>query len=287
LSKRFKGHPAVIGYDLINEPTKGDWESQLLPLYNHAAKIIHKNDPTKIIFVEPVGGRLSLGPGLTIAPSMAWQKPAFTNYSLATHYYDLQVLALGGPVFGSLTDFTNSEVQKIADLAKAWNAPVWLGEFGTPAITKRGHEVSRLYMEKLYAQWNKHLFSGAEWAYTPNWNPITYDGWNYEDGSIVDDKGNFRHFRMRPYAERISGEPLEMVDNLDKNKRTESFSVVWENKPAAGKTVIFAPRSIFPGDVFFTVQPAEMECKYDENTWVECRSKNEGKHKLVIHTARE
>jgi len=52
IARRFGDHPAVIGYDLMNEPI-GDEVSQLAPLYEDAGAAIRDVDPDGILFIEP------------------------------------------------------------------------------------------------------------------------------------------------------------------------------------------------------------------------------------------
>lgn len=217
LAARFHSEPAVIGYDLLNEPTRGDWHSQLLPLYSDAAQTVRAMDDSKILFVEPVAGRISLGPGLVIAPGM--RKPDFENIALAPHFYDLQMLGFGHHLLGRWSDFTETEIDDIERTAQRWNVPVWIGEFGHPKAGANV-EAARVYLEGLYAQWNRRFYSAMEWSYIPTWSPTRLDDWNAEDASIVDERGGLRHFRPRPHAGRVSGTPLRMIDQLSPTART-------------------------------------------------------------------
>ncbi len=283
VAERFRREPAVIGYDLLNEPTRGDWDSQLLPLYTDAARAIRAVDPTKILFLEPVAGRVSLGPGMVISPRM--RKPEFDNFAFAPHFYDLQMLGLGRHLLGWWSDFSEIEISDIERTAGRWNVPVWIGEFGHP---KAGAdlELARRYLEGLYAQWNRRFFSAMEWSYIPTWTPARQDDWNAEDASIVDNQGNLRHFRPRPHAVRIAGTPVKMEDRLAATtRRTQSFTLEWENDPSAGETVAFAPQAIFPAKPVLEVWPPEAVCAYDSGARVICRSARAGNHRLVIRSS--
>lgn len=283
LAARFRSESAVIGYDLLNEPTRGDWASQLLPLYTDAAQMVRSMDNTKIIFVEPVAGRISLGPGLVVAPGM--RKPDFENLALAPHFYDLQMLSLGRHLFGRWSDFSETEIDDIENIAQRWNVPVWIGEFGHPRAGEN-IEAARQYLEGIYGQWNRRFYSALEWSYIPSWTPERRDGWNGEDASVVDGQGRLRHYRPRPHAVRVSGTPTRMLDELTEPARTTaSFTLDWDNRPETGETRLFAPKTIFAGPVAVDVSPAEMVCRFENEIHVVCRSARRGPHHLTIRPA--
>lgn len=51
-AETFAENPAVIGYDLLNEPF-GDEVTEIGPLYEDIAKRIRKHDTKGIFFIEP------------------------------------------------------------------------------------------------------------------------------------------------------------------------------------------------------------------------------------------
>lgn len=208
LAAKFKDNHDVIGFDLMNEPW-GEWHSKLLPLYTDVHDRFHQIAPEKILFLEPSLGRVSLYPpstmlgvpvpGLKVDPEMEKEKPAFDNFAFAPHYYDLLMLAKGVHVPAN----AETGIEEIDAIGKKWNSPVWIGEFSGLFHT---HDQERLdksnaYVENLYRQFNKRFMSAAQWGYTPTWDPENLDGWNRENVSIVDDKGKFWSFRVRPAAE--------------------------------------------------------------------------------------
>ncbi|GAG77610.1 unnamed protein product, partial [marine sediment metagenome] len=80
IARRFGEHPAVIGYDLMNEPI-GDEVSQFAPLYEDAGAAIRGVDPDGILFIEP-----SI---LTSFGAIYSQLPPLSlgNYAYAPHFY--------------------------------------------------------------------------------------------------------------------------------------------------------------------------------------------------------
>jgi hypothetical protein len=51
-AETFADNPAVIGYDLLNEPF-GDEVKEIGPLYEDVAARIRKHDQKAILFIEP------------------------------------------------------------------------------------------------------------------------------------------------------------------------------------------------------------------------------------------
>ena len=55
-AETFAGSPAVLGYDLLNEPY-GDEVAEIAPLYEDIAARIRQHDPSAILFVQPQARR--------------------------------------------------------------------------------------------------------------------------------------------------------------------------------------------------------------------------------------
>ena len=143
----------------------------------------------------------------------------------APHYYDPGIF---------LNRWNKSRLQgaigRWKKVQQQWDAPVFLGEFGASPGKMQG------YLDEIYNQLNKNLISGAQWNYTPNWSKESKDGWNNEDFSIVDDKGNLRNnFQKRPYPQAIAGKVLSL--NTEKG-----FELRWQQDGRAQEpTIIYFP----------------------------------------------
>ena len=60
----------------------------------------------------------------------------------------------------------------------------------------------------VYDQLDLHALGGTQWGWTPAWDPVTKDGWNEEDYSVVDQNLNMRtNYAIRPYARAVAGTP--------------------------------------------------------------------------------
>ena len=190
VARALRDTPGVIGYDLLNEP-RGDELDDIAPFYHEAGSRIRAADPPAMLFVEP-HVRVDIGFDTHLP------KPDFGNVVYAPHFYD-------GPttLFNAYLVLLRYPFDKMRTKARAWDAPLFVGEFGVPPTTRNapgyiGHMLDS--MDTMHA-------SGAQWSYTPGWHPSTKDGWNHEDLSIVDDAGALRaNFEPRPYAQKIAGD---------------------------------------------------------------------------------
>ncbi|MGZ3699708.1 MAG: glycoside hydrolase family 5 protein [Bdellovibrionota bacterium] len=234
----FRGHPGVIGYDLLNEPW-GLEQSEIAPLYEDATRIIRAADPGAIVFVEPLAFLTSNGFRQTALP-----RPSFQNFAYAPHFYDAG--AIGAGVWDPALDYVEKDgFAKMAAKAKEWGAPLFVGEFGGPAKMKN---VTR-YVDDHYSLLDEHLASGTQWTYTPEWNPETLDGWNGEDDSIVNGQGNYRaNYVVRPHVRAVSGALLEERFKRSADGAFESFEVSWEDDGSGSETEIYFPSTLFYSD---------------------------------------
>ena len=153
VSSHFGNNPAVLGYDILNEPW-GNEVSEIAVLYEDAAKIIRKNDPDSVIFVCP-HALISAG-NTSELPRMS-----FGNYAYAPHYYDGSIIVLN-LWFGTSPDSALNRQKKKSD---AWNVPIFWGEFGVNATAYGGAK----YMDLFYAWLDSNHASGTQWNYTPGW----------------------------------------------------------------------------------------------------------------------
>jgi len=233
--------PAVLGYDLLNEPG-GDEKNGIGPLYQDEARAIRAVHPGAILFV---------GPSYLVSAGRQTQlpRPTFDDFVYAPHFYD-PVIFLSGSWSGS---DESPSFATMSGKAAEWDAPLFLGEWGAPPSTT---DLAG-YLAAMETQLDLALAGAAQWSYTPGWTEGRKDGWNQEDFSIVDGTSALRaNFAPRPYARRIAGTPLSM------SAGAQSLDVTWQHDPAAGATELFLPAAWFGGAVALSTD-GSLHCKQD------------------------
>lgn len=65
------------------------------------------------------------------------------------------------------------------------------------------------YIDMFYNALDSNLLSGLQWGWTDGYSPVTKDGWNQEDYSVVDQNLNIRsNYAIRPYPRATAGIPI-------------------------------------------------------------------------------
>lgn len=238
--------PGVLGYDLMNEPW-GDEARDLAPLYRDAAAAIRAGHPWAILFLE---GQV----GTNWGRQTRLPRPDFGGLVYAPHYYRPLTVLLNR-WYGDPTGMDRAFGHMTAKAAE-WDAPLFLGEFGVGA----GADHAADYVGAIYDRLDAALASGAQWNYTPCWNPRDRDGWNDEDFNILDphtgaSRGNFR---PRPYPRRTAGMPLGF-----RYEEGRHLDFLWEHRPEAGETEIALPDGLFPPGTTVRLDAADAQSWYD------------------------
>ncbi|MDO9234665.1 MAG: cellulase family glycosylhydrolase [Aquabacterium sp.] len=249
LAQRFAHAPNVIGYDLLNEPL-GSAEN-LVKLYQDGAAVVRAAHPDAIVFVEP---EMWTGIGLQ---ATKLTNPGISNLAFAPHYYDPLIY------FKAWTGLRYESVAaRNRELAKTWGAAVLLGEFGSPPWM-----LAPNYMDMIYNDLERFGESGTQWTYTPEWNPTTQDGWNNENLSVIDDKGQLRNnFAVRPYVMRTAGAYgyWQKSAGVAWLGIPSTITYSWQHQPGRGTTDVFVPTSVLGGRAqpSISVLPSSVSCQW-------------------------
>jgi len=208
----FSGNPAVIGYDVMNEPFPGPaWPAaligipffanqQLAPMYNQVDAAIRAVDPNTPLYIEPPApAAAQVGNILGVPVKLgAVNDP---NTVLAWHNY-----CAGAP--GPLCTFITERVARESDrYATRHDMPSYMNEFGATS------KVSELNTEMRSA--DQRLISWAQWAYTGvgditttgsgNVEALVYDPMKPPTGDNVNTSS--LQVLAAPYPQVISGTP--------------------------------------------------------------------------------
>ena len=198
LATAFEDHPAVLGYDLINEPMGelGEGEDlptaarriereQLTPMYNRLADAVRAVDRDSWVFVEPtpiVGEGVPTGLGRIDDPKVVY----------APHFYNTGMEA--GADYDPAAGWIEAYEAAVTQYPKEYRVPVVVGEWGP--LNNSLPNMGRFY-EDAMASLGRY---GSGWAgYV----------WCYGGGyCAVDGEGRFRTNKERtaqPYAEAVAG----------------------------------------------------------------------------------
>nr|WP_245600890.1 cellulase family glycosylhydrolase [Streptomyces sulphureus] len=198
LAGRFGNHPALLGYDLINEPmgelregedlvTAADRieAEQLTPMYRRLARAVRSQDRAHWLFIEPtpiVGEGVPTGLGGIGDPKAVY----------SPHFYDTAMEA--GADYDPSAGWIEAYEAAVTAYPARWRMPVVVGEWGPP-------NSSLPHMARFY---DDALASLAR--YSSGWAGYV---WCYDGGyCALDADGRFRTNKGKtatPYASAVAG----------------------------------------------------------------------------------
>ncbi|GAA3940599.1 hypothetical protein GCM10022244_55840 [Streptomyces gulbargensis] len=256
LAERFDDHPAVLGYDLINEPMGELREGEdlataarrierdhLTPLYNRLADVVRSADPDAWIFVEPtpiVGEGVPTGLGRIDDPKVVY----------APHFYNtgMEAGADYDPAAGWIENYERAVTRYPAE----YKVPVVVGEWGP--LNNSLPNMNRFYRDAM-ASLGRY---GSGWAgYV----------WCYGGGyCAVDGSGAFRtnkELTAEPYAEAVAG----TVRSAAYDSLTGVYRLVYDSAGRRGPRV--TELSLPPGDWRVTAGGGALVLRQDRGkAWV-------------------
>ncbi|MFJ5802211.1 cellulase family glycosylhydrolase [Streptomyces decoyicus] len=230
LAQRFAHHPAVFGYDLINEPMgrlrAGEdlpaaahriEAEQLTPMYHRIAAAIRTADRHHRLFVEPtpiVGEGLPTGLGRIHDPKVVY----------APHFYNATMEAGGD--YDPSAHWLEAYENAVTRYPSAQHLPVVVGEWG-PRDSSLPH-MARFYGDAL-ASLDRYSsgWAGWEWCYGGGYCAV------YKDGGYQANKEQ----TARPYAPAVAGTVREQ--RYDPTTRT--FRLVYDASGRSGVSELSTP----------------------------------------------
>ncbi|WP_406507057.1 cellulase family glycosylhydrolase [Streptomyces sp. NBC_00212] len=241
VAARFADDPAVLGYDLMNEPFGGSVQGPafeagpLAALYRQTIGAIRKADHDSWIFVEPeaVSANWGLPSGLPYLKDPRGDgRDARIAY--APHLYPLP-MDLGGGYTGDAGKWVDRTLtswrEQTEKTAKRLGAPVLIGEYGLDTTLPGALP----YVAKVRAMADA---MGAGTAY-----------WSNDPGSWAPWDQNLKPTPLLPVLDRpqpraIAGDPVAYA--WDEPSRT--LSVSWrKGEGVRGDTEVYLPARFFPG----------------------------------------
>ncbi|WP_331447812.1 cellulase family glycosylhydrolase [Streptomyces xanthochromogenes] len=240
VAERFAADPAVIGYDLMNEPFGGSVQGPafeagpLAALYREAIAAIRRVDHDSWIFVEPeaVSANWGLPSGLPYLKDPRGDG-ARARIAYAPHLYPLP-MDLGGGYTGDTKKWVDRTLaswrEQTEKTARRLGAPVLVGEYGLDATLPGALD----YVAKVRSLTDE---MGAGTAY-----------WSNDPGSWAPWDRQLRPTPLLPVLDRpapkaIAGDPVSYA--WDRTSRT--LSVTWRPKAdVRGNTEVYLPARLFP-----------------------------------------
>ncbi len=230
--RRVHGHPAVLGYDLLNEPfgeiAPGEdlvtasariEQTRLTPMYRRLTAAIRTVDRHNWVFVEPT---VLVGLGVPTRLGAIGD----TRVGYAPHFYDTGME--DGRDYDPDGGFVPAYEQAITAYPLANRMPLLVGEWGmpNPALPNAGRfvEDATSAMSRFSGGWSMYYWCKG-------------GGYCVRDGS-----GGLRPVISKirqPYAQRIAGTPEQETFDY----RSETYTLVVKARPGShGPTELFVPR---------------------------------------------
>ncbi|MGD8607978.1 MAG: cellulase family glycosylhydrolase [Myxococcales bacterium] len=235
--ERFKDHPAVLGYDILNEPSPGSAytasdirntppdgaaaefdRTMFTDFYVRMIEAIRAVDPDGWIFYEPRVAAPANGQPSFIE-LLDDPREGEPRLVYAPHLYSIQFEF--NEEYTPETDVVleNWEANRTLE-TQAQKAPLLLGEWGFDP-TWPGAD---LFMQELLDMADRMMLNWTYWSYDPG-------GWGIwernDDGEVVErDNANAI---IRPYPQRVAGIPRSFGYDPD----TRVFELVFDPSPSA------------------------------------------------------
>ncbi|MFE1101297.1 cellulase family glycosylhydrolase [Nocardiopsis alba] len=241
VADRFADEPAVIGYDLMNEPFGGslqgtDFEAgPLAELYRRSMERIREVDQDTWIFVE--GQAVGVNWGLPSAlPHLEDPREGEPRVVYAPHMYALP-MDLGQPYEGDSKGGIDASVEAWSEhvrlVGERLEAPIVLGEFGLDMSGAGAPE----FVERMLEETETMAAGRTYWS-----NDL--DGWGpweeAEDGGLA--PGPLAHVMNRAYPRAVAGEPLDWGYDAEAGELTVRYT---ERDGVSGATELYLPSDVF------------------------------------------
>jgi len=251
VAERFADHPAVIGYDILNEPVfaNGDLDATLAIQADAEAGRFHNTNLTEFsqqaidavrsadddawIMIEPTSLVNAFPyPGDLVAKDLHDPRKGEPRLAYAPHLYEPPVhdgngYAVDSPYVGKWEGY---RVREAEDLG----ATLYVGEFGGSPDNARMDQ----YLDDVLAMADRNMLSWAQWSWDPpadpegSWSPVTVDGKLTANGERL----------ARVYPRAIAGVP----EAFSWDPNTHTFRMTWRERDGVeGPTELGVPLRAF------------------------------------------
>ncbi len=281
LATRFHDHPALLGFDVFNEPSGGSAidvneiqrgvspgpssptsifdQTRLIPFYQRMIERIRAVDEDHWIFFEPRFGAAGSG-AVQYFPPLVDPRPGEPRIVYAPHLYSIAYEAASQyrPTDRTVARWEAARIEE----SRAHNYPILLGEFGMD----RTFPGAEQYLDDVLEMADRQQLSWAYWAYSPG-------TWGFWDPVTMTEQSNIDQL-VRVYPQRVAGTPT----GWSWDRHAHVFTLTFDTRAGVtGPTEIFVPSErFFPaGFVVTSTDP--------EGSWTQ--SFDAERHRLSITTS--
>ncbi len=205
LAARWATDPAVIGFELFNEPLAGD--AQLTAFHLAAAAVIRAHAPEKLVFFEPAAVR-----NLVDFAPKSQKAFAVTGAVYSPHVYTY-VFQSNPTAFQTATPAElEPSVQGTREEAAAWQTPLFIGEFGVGP--NPGDPQTDLWMRTAAQLHDRYFASDAFWV----WKEQSQASWGVFDHDATTGAWTERPqvvaWLSRVHVARVAGTPVVVESSV-------------------------------------------------------------------------
>lgn len=160
IAEHYKDNPAVMGYDLINEPMNPPATVDVYKAYDRLYKVIRGVDPTHIIVMDSTFGQYSLE-SMPDPDTRTW-----TNIIYEIHEYQFA---------GDQATVEKGAMNRVLNINahRLWPMPAYIGEFNGFGSGSTGADTWQ-YILSLY---NDDAVNWTMWSYKSTHGNATDDSW--------------------------------------------------------------------------------------------------------------
>jgi len=261
MAERYKDNPAVIGFEPVNEPFPGSWgifhyfrwhDERLYPFYERVGRVVNSVDPRYIVFADICSLE---NPGVWKTDR---KKPDVANLALAPHYYDMGYAKVLWFSPGGDIETMRAGLAKHTRLARKWNVPVLVGEYGV----SMAREDPEQYLARLYTVFDEMFLSGTIWEAS-----MSEILWNGRDKGILAPDGTVLGPAWaidRPYPRAVAG----AISSFSFDPESLAFRIEWTENPAATlPSEIYLPERLYGDSPSIRLDP-QADFSFDPETRV-------------------
>lgn len=270
LAERFADHPAVIGYDVMNEPSfaNGDLNATLALQSDAEAGKFHNENLTAFmqggidavrtadqdawVMIEPTSLLNAFPyPGDLIWDDLTDPRDGAPRLTYAGHLYQPEVH--DGKGYAEGDDYLEQWREYRSEEAEAFDASLWFGEWGGSPDQDR----MDAYIDDTTAMADQLMAGWAWWSWDPGgWGPLETDlETRTANGDAL--------LRVQPRA--IAGTPKAFAWDAAE----QVFTMTWADRPEAlGFTEVAVPDALFPEGFVVVMDGEVIEPAYDADASV-------------------